>query len=451
MARLARLALVLAAAALLLPAGGAAAARMWVGFQDDPNFRWNADRKQMLDAAVQGHATVLRTLVDWATVAPTQPAHASDPFDPAYKLDDLDEFVRGAQARGAEVLLTIWGTPSWANGGAGPNRVPTKSADLTAFGHALASRYSGSRPGYPFVRFYSVWDEPNRPRFLTPQQDAAGLYAGLYRAAYAGIKSGSPKAEVAIGETSAQGSTNPVRFAELLARSRPRLRFDAWALHPYSDQPPAEAKPWPSVTLSQLRRFGTSLDTWFGRKSIPLWITDFSYETAPEKSQGVSYTTQAAYVRQALAIASNDARAQMFVWSILRDDPTSARSSGLLKRDGTMKPAYAAFAAAAAPLDARNSIVTAQAGVANPVIRVSALPIAANAAPGTTVGVRLSVFDGARSLGTQLPVAPLGADGWLSVTVQLVPRAGHRYRVLVDAADAHGNRVLRTIEIRALR
>ena len=34
MARLARLALVLAAAALLVPAGGAAAARMWVGFQD---------------------------------------------------------------------------------------------------------------------------------------------------------------------------------------------------------------------------------------------------------------------------------------------------------------------------------------------------------------------------------------------------------------------------------
>ena len=141
----------------------------------------------------------------------------------------------------------------------------------------------------------------------------------------------------------------------------------------------------------------------------------------------------------------------MFVWSILRDDPTSPRSSGLLKRDGTKKPAYAAFTAAAAPLDARNSIVTAQAGVANPVIRVSALPIAANSAPGTTVGIRLSVFDGARSLGTQLPVAPLGADGWLSVTVQLVPRAGHRYRVLVDAADAHGNRVLRTIELVATR
>lgn len=453
MTRLARVALVLGTIALLVPAFGVAAPRMWVGFQDDPNFRWKSDRMQALDSAAQAHATVLRTLVDWATVAPTRPAQASDSLDPAYRLDDLDEFVRGAQARGAEVMLTIWGTPSWADGGAGPNRLPTRLADLTAFAHALASRYSGARPGYPFVRFYSVWNEPNSKRFLAPQQDSVGLYAGLYRAAYAGIKSGSSRAQVAIGETSARGDTNPARFAELLARTRPRLRFDAWALHPYPRapaEPPAGAEPWPNVTLSQLPRFEKSLDGWFGRKGIPIWITDFSYETAPEKSYGVSYTTQAAYVRQALAIARKDARVQMFVWSILRDDPTSPRSSGLLKLDGTEKPAYAAFAGTAAPLDARNAIVSVQAGVANPVIRVSALSIAAHSPPGTRIGSRLSVFDGAKSLGTQLPVAPLGVDGWFSVTVQLVPRVGHRYRVLVDAADADGNRVLRTIELRAV-
>ena len=452
MTRLARLALVLGTIALLVPAFAAAAPRMWVGFQDDPNFRWKSDRMQALDSAARAHATVLRTLVDWAAVAPARPAHASDSFDPAYRLDDLDEFVRGAQDRGAEVILTIWGTPSWADGGAGPNHVPTELADLTAFAHALASRYSGTRPGYPFVRFYSVWSEPNRKRFLTPQQNAAGLYAGLYRAAYAGIKSGSPRAQVAIGETSAWGDTDPARFAERLARTRPRLRFDAWALHPYSRDPaapPGKAAPWPTVTLSQLPRFEKSLDGWFGRKGIPIWITDFSYETSPEKSYGVPYATQAAYVRQALAIASKDARVQMFVWSILRDDTTSPRSSGLLKLDGTEKPAYAAFAAAAAPLDARNTVLSVQAGVPNPVIRVSALSIAAHSPAGTRIGIRLSVFDGTKSLGTQLPVAPLGVDGWFSVPLQLVPRAGHRYRVLVDAADADGNRALRTIELLA--
>ncbi len=403
---------------------------------------------------MRANATVIRALVEWSAVAPTRPAHASDSFDPAYRFGGLDELVHNAQVRGAEVMLAIWGTPSWANGGAGPNHVPTRLADLTAFAHALASRYSGTRLGHPFVRFYSVWSEPNRKQFLAPQQNAAGLYAGLYRAAYAGIKSGSPSAQVAIGETSAWGDTDPARFAELLARSRPRLRFDAWALHPNPRDPaapPGKAVPWPTVTLSQLPRFEKSLDRWFGRKGIPIWITEFFYETSPEKSYGVSYPTQAAYIRQAFAIARKDPRVQMFVWSILRDDPASVLSSGLVKRDGTEKPAYAAFAAAAAPLDPRNAIVPVQAGVPNPVIRVSALPIAANALAGATIGIRMSVFDGTKPLGTQLPVASLGVDGWLSVTVQLVPRVGHRYRVLVDASDINGNRVVRTIELQAFR
>ncbi|MGZ4337559.1 MAG: cellulase family glycosylhydrolase [Gaiellaceae bacterium] len=454
MTRLARLALIVCAIALLVSASGAAAPRIWVGFQDDPNFGSNKDRTQELDSAMRANATVIRALVDWAAVAPTRPAHASDSFDPAYRFGGLDELVHSAEVRGAEVMLTIWGTPNWADQGAGPNHAPTMLADLTAFTHALASRYTGTRPGYPFVRFYSIWNEPNRAAYLAPQQDAAGLYAGIYRAAYAGIKSGNSNAQIAIGETSSSGDTDPAAFAELLARARPRLRFDAWALHPYPpvpSAPPGKAEPWPTVTLSQLPRFEKSLDGWFGRKGIRIWITEFFYETAPEKSNGVSYATQAAYVRQALAIAHKDPLVQMFIWSILRDDPASVLSSGLVKRDGTEKPAYAAFAAAAAPLDPRNAIVPVQAGVPNPVIRVSALPIAANARAGATIGIRMSVFDGTKPLGTQLPVASLGVDGWLSVTVQLVPRVGHRYRVLVDASDVNGNRVVRTIELQTFR
>ena len=48
------------------------------------------------------------------------PANGANPFDPAYRFDDLDEFVRNAGLHGMEVMLTIWGTPPWANGGQGP-------------------------------------------------------------------------------------------------------------------------------------------------------------------------------------------------------------------------------------------------------------------------------------------------------------------------------------------
>ena len=46
------------------------------------------------------NASILRTLVTWADVAPTKPANAANPFDPAYRFDDIDEFVRNAQVQG---------------------------------------------------------------------------------------------------------------------------------------------------------------------------------------------------------------------------------------------------------------------------------------------------------------------------------------------------------------
>ena len=165
------LACLLAAA---LPQLAAAAPRMWVGFHDDPNFRYEENRAALLDEARAVDATVVRTLVTWANVAPTRPASASNPFDPAYRFADLDELVRNTQARDMEVLLAIWGTPKWANGGKTPNYLPTRSSDMTAFARALAARYSGRYAGYPFVRFFSVWNESNLQLFLAPQFDARG-------------------------------------------------------------------------------------------------------------------------------------------------------------------------------------------------------------------------------------------------------------------------------------
>ena len=130
------------AAALAVPAA-TAADRMWVGFQDDPMFRWDETRTEALDRARGNEASVIRTIVDWSKVAPQRPAQAADPFDPAYQFGDVDEFVRNAQQRGLEVLITIWGTPGWANGNQKPQAMPSNIADFQNFSRAIASRYSG--------------------------------------------------------------------------------------------------------------------------------------------------------------------------------------------------------------------------------------------------------------------------------------------------------------------
>src|SRR5918992_4645717 len=276
------LSLLAGALAPVAGAGGAAAVpRLYVGFQDDPSFRWSDARAANLDRAADARVSVIRTTVTWAAVAPTRPVKASDPFDEAYRFDDLDELVRGAQQRNVEVLLTVWGTPGWANGGTGWNRLPTNLSHLTAFTRALASRYSGRWPGYPHVRFYSIWNESNREQFLAPQYTSNGAfvapvnYARLYRAAYAGIKSGNSTARVAVGETASNGrdarlgrrgvqeTSSPGRFAQVLAQQRPHLRFDAWAHHPYptsSSAPPSQRFAWPSVGLANLEQLGGLLD-----------------------------------------------------------------------------------------------------------------------------------------------------------------------------------------------
>jgi len=161
------------AAAVLVPAA-AAADRMWVGFQDDPMFRWDPQRTEAMDRARGNEARIVRTVVDWSRVAPDKPASPADSFDPAYNFQDIDELVQNAQQRGMEVLITLWGTPKWANGGQAPQVAPRNMTDFQNFARAVASRYSGRFAGYPYVRFFSIWNESNLGTFLRPQFNRAG-------------------------------------------------------------------------------------------------------------------------------------------------------------------------------------------------------------------------------------------------------------------------------------
>jgi hypothetical protein len=427
--------------------------RLLVGFQDDASFRWAPDRAQSLDIAQRAGAAVVRTIVEWRQVAPSRPASPADSFDPAYRLDDLDDLARSAQQRGIELLVTVWGAPAWANGGAGPNVPPLDDADFGAFSQALADRYSGRHPGFPAVRLFSIWNEPNLEQFLSPQFDESGrsmspgYYAELVRAGYAGIKRGNSAALVAIGETSpyghdrpsrgrVQNSHSPVRFARLLSELRPRVPFDAWAQHPYPSRhttAPAEPTRWPRVSLSNLERLGASLDEWLGGgEEVPVWVTEYGHETTPFDPTGVDPETQARYVTQALALAAGNPRIRLFAWFILRDRSFEPWQSGLVSADRTPKPGLATFRAAATALDARNPIVPDDSEVA----RIPALELAFHTPSGAPV--EISVDE--RAVAT----VPLGLDGWLEVPLAAVP---HASPVAVEASNRTGQSVRRTLEI----
>lgn len=467
MIRTARLVVFACLVAALAAPAALAAERMWIGFHDDPSFRWVGDRSSRVESSAQANATIMRLLVQWNLTAKTKPSSPTDPFDPAYVFDDLDEAIRDAQEHDMEVMLTLSGTPGWANGGKGPNVMPTRVADFGNFARAIAARYSGRNAGYPFVRFWSVWNEPNLQIFLSPQFDSSGKsvapanYAKLYAAGYAGIKAGNPLAKVAIGETSARGSDkasgirpthSPGKFAELVAKANPKLKFDAWSHHPYPSNPnsrPTQVVKWPNVSLASLPRFNESLKTWFRRKSAPIWITEYGHQTKPPDSLGVSYETQSSYIQQAISIAAGYPFVDMFIWFVFRDDQGQPWESGIFTAGGAPKgTSPARFTSAARPLDARNALVTFRGGTATPLVNLHTRRYCATNTVGTSIGMTWRVFRGGKLIKVGQQTAQLRADCTINARLQFTVAKGQTYTATFALNDRSGVVLNRRLTIR---
>ena len=450
--------------------GALGAERMWIGFHDDPSFRWVANRDDRVREASQANATIMRLLVQWNLVARSRPGEPTDPFDPAYVFGDIDEAVRSAQEHDQEVILTLSGTPRWANGGKNPNVMPRRVADFTAFSRAIAARYSGRFSGYPFVRFWSVWNEPNLQLFLSPQFDSRGRsvapanYAKLAAAAYTGIKAGNPRAQIAIGETSARGSDkatglrpthSPGKFAELVARANPRLKFDAWSHHPYPFNPnsrPSQVVKWPNVSLASLPRFNQSLRSLFKRKSVPIWVTEYGHQTRPQDSLGVPYSTQAAYIQQSISMAASFPFVNMFIWFVFQDDPGQPWESGLYTQGGAAKgTSPARFSASARPLDARNGVVLVNRGTLTPLLNVYTRRYCVTNPTGTPIGMTWRVFRGGRLISVGQQTAPVRADCSIAARVRVTGGVsrGVAYTVTFALNDRSGFVLNRRITLRA--
>jgi hypothetical protein len=319
------------------------------------------------------------------------------------------------------------------------------------------------------VQFFSVWNEPNLGLFLTPQYNRKGkpvspfVYARLYRAAYAGIRAGNPEALVGIGETAPRGrraplGTNgkqetlaPQTFARLLATARPRVRFDAWSHHPYSTlgTGPTQRMRYPNVNLPGLPSFEQHLNEWFGRRSTPIWITEYGFQTKPVERRGVTPAQQAAYLRTAVSMARTMPYVQMFVWFVFRDDPASTWQSGVLYRNGKEKPAANVFPVLARLVDGRNRVVTVRSGTRRPVVAVPAFEFAARGGPRAKVFSTVKAYLGGKLVAaSQPPPAAASPSGYVRIRTP-IPRVvkGRDYVVSFELSDSHGNRIYRYMSI----
>jgi len=359
-------AMVSAVAGLAVPSASASR-NMLVGIYDEPSTIGRPDWAFPKYKALR--VKVLRTNLYWGDVlgvAKTRrPLKPTDPADPAYDWSVYDRTVRQAKANGIQMVFSILWTPRWA----GPRRngAPTRMADLRNFAIAAARRYNGNwrqvpdAEPLPVVRYWMAWNEPNNPVFLSPQFKKAGtrylpwsprIYSQMCNAIYSGVKTVRAANKVACGVTAPRGnnsarssrpSLSPIYFAKGMRTWR--ARYDAYAHHPYYGHRSETPTSRPKVKGSTAVLLGNINDLVRVIGNKRLWITEYGYQTRPERLYGVSFQQQARYVAQSFALGRRHPRIDMMLWFLLRDDPRIAAGwqSGFFKLNNSRKPSYTAF------------------------------------------------------------------------------------------------------------
>jgi hypothetical protein len=335
-------------------AGPAAAATTVTGVQIHP--LWDgvsdAEADRQLDQVVATGARIVRVDVGWASLEQDGKGRWG-----TWYLERLDRVVDGARARGLLPLLTVFSTPCWASTapeelrrgceGAWWERGVTAYAPRDARDYAdilsfLVRRYG---PGIA----WEIWNEPNLDAFfLAP--DRAASYAALLRAAHEAIKAADPGATVVGGALSGPDAG----FTERLYALGAAGTFDVLSVHPYSGarspldpgdgsfERPSFALGVPAVRAAMLRH----------GDDRPLWLTEVGWNTStvrdgPEWAHGVDEATQARHLSLAFRLAHGWPHVDALIWYALSDrssdrgDPVA--NYGLLRADGTPKPAHEVF------------------------------------------------------------------------------------------------------------
>jgi hypothetical protein len=349
-----------AGAALALPSTGAAGV---AAIQDDVlTTAPTEDIPARLDLVKQTRAKVTRIDVLWSMVAPTRPAAPLNPADPAYDWGRVDAIMIGlAQAR-ITPIVSVYSTPDWAVAGRN-TRYPSaynpnapRPAEYGRFMRAFATRYSGTYPNpnaaeggpprLPRVRHYEIWNEPNLKNFFRfNTRTTVGRYAALVRAAYPQIKRANRRSIVIAGvagprSTTGNGNVGARQWLRGLVNAR-NLRFDAYSQHIYPSQPPrSRTRAFPS--WNSLPEIFATLDR--KRKGMKLYITEAGYSTGrtPFRTVRVSPAVQNRNLRQIFALPHvRSPRVPAVVWFNLQDNVNWP--AGLLRANGSRKPAYASF------------------------------------------------------------------------------------------------------------
>jgi hypothetical protein len=357
--RCARLGLLALVAALLLsPSPG----RAQVGSVEprpavdsrDPRFGI-VQSVQSPDLALRAGATWERIIFPWADMEP-QPGRLE-------RGNFSDQQIRDQVARGFTEVGVIIYTPVWA--APDPRRAPRNVVPRNLhldwndpdnywgrFSGQLAARYRG------LVDHWIIWNEPDlydhgsRWFFDGSFED----YYQLLKVAYQSIKANNPRAKVILAGMAYwfdKGFNRPPYLASLLevAARDPTARrnnwyFDAVSVHAYSN--PLNSYAMPMVMKRILEERGISKPVWIVESNaVP--VDDPKAPTKPGAFRA-SQDEQASYIIQSFAMGIAAGVERHAVYKMLDEIPEDGQYYGLVRNDGTVRPAYVAYQVAASYL-----------------------------------------------------------------------------------------------------
>lgn len=313
-----------------------------------------------LDGIKATGAAWVRFDIDWSVVQPDNAA--------TYQWDAYDQVVSASRQRGLNVIAIIDFTPRWARAPACPESSHCRPADpkaYAAFAKAVASRYSVQG-----VHTWEIWNEPNSPDFWKPAANPLA-YTQMLADAYQAIHEVDSKAWVLSGGLSPQSSSDTARSPEdFLAGVYAvggKNYFDAVADHPYTF-PLSPASPAPHA-WNQMASSGGSLRSIMARSGDggkKIWMTEFGAPTGgpgpvatptsnnlAEHPYVVDEALQAKILSDAVKLYKTYTWAGPFLYYSYQDAGTSSDTNenffGLVRADGSHKPAYDVYRAAATP------------------------------------------------------------------------------------------------------
>lgn len=264
--------------------------------------------------------------------------HVAEPEKGVWDFTKPDAAFREYERQGVQWYPILCYGANWFDTGRNSPRDPADFSDFANYVGKVVGRYKGRAP------VWALWNEPNILPFWAPEPKVAD-YVRLMKLAYPAFKRADPNALLAAPVIAPIGPWDR-GFTERMYQLGGN-QFDIFDYHYYRSGPPEREVP---AELAEIRAVMRRYDT-----VKPIWISEAGVSSAL-----VSEEVQAALVvrHHLISLACGASKYFYFDLQNWQDDKPQQWDTqlGLVKADGTKKPAFQAYRTMVRMVDGREIV-----------------------------------------------------------------------------------------------